>query len=202
MRQCYDSNGIKYPLKNLKSIENKIKLLQKCRAKKVKGSSRYNKLSFTNASHYNKIKNIRNNESRHIVKKITKVSNIIFIEDLITKDLIKSAKGTMENQGKKVKQKSGLNRVILDSRWETFERFLGERAIVYKVNPTYTSQKCSECGYISKDNRKTQSKFKCMSCELAMNADHNASINVLSSGMGTINGTSSKLCVISLFTNS
>ena len=103
-----------------------------------------------------------------------------------TKNLTKSARGTIENPGKNVKQKSGLNRVIQDSGWYKLEKFIGERAVVHKVDPKYTSQRCSECGHVSKDNRKTQSEFKCMSCNLEMNADFNASLNILASGIGTI----------------
>ena len=103
-----------------------------------------------------------------------------------TKNLAKNARGTIENLGKNVKQKSGLNRVIQDIGWYKLGKFMGERAVVHKVDPKYTSQKCSECGQVSKDNRKTQSKFKCMSCNLEMNADINASINILASGMETI----------------
>ena len=186
VRQCYDSNGIKYQLRDLESLANRIILLNKWKAKKVKGSSRYNKLSFTIASHYKKISNIRDNELRHIAKEITSHSDLVILEDLKTKNLTKSARGTIENPGKNVKQKSGLNRVIQDSGWYKLEKFIGERAVVHKVDPKYTSQKCSECGHVSKDNRKTQSKFKCMSCNLEMNADFNASLNILASGMGTI----------------
>ena len=186
VRQCYDSNGVKYPLRDLESLANRIKFLLKWRAKKVKGSSRYNKLSFTIASHFSKIKTIRDNELRHIVKEITSHSDLVILEDLKTKNLTKSARGTIENPGKNVKQKSGLNRVIQDSGWYKLEKFIGERAVVHKVDPKYTSQRCSECGHVSKDNRKTQSEFKCMSCNLEMNADFNASLNILASGIGTI----------------
>ena len=58
---------------------------------------------------------------------------------------------------------------------------------VRKVNPKYTSQKCSCCGHISKDNRpkgdKGQAYFSCTNPECKMhgeviNADWNASINI------------------------
>ena len=97
--------------------------------------------------------------------------------------MTKSAKGTVENPGKNVKQKYGLNRVIQDSRWGKLERFIEERSVVYKVDPKGTSQKCSSCGYKSEENRKTQSKFRCM---LEMNADFNASLNIVALGMGTL----------------
>jgi len=46
------------------------------------------------------------------------------------------------------------------------------------TNAEYTSQQCSKCGYIHKDNRKTQEKFKCIHCGYENNADLNASINI------------------------
>lgn len=46
------------------------------------------------------------------------------------------------------------------------------------VNPAYTSQTCSKCGHVDKENRQTQEKFKCTKCGFELNADHNAAINI------------------------
>ena len=46
------------------------------------------------------------------------------------------------------------------------------------VNPRYTSQQCSECGFISKENRKSQSEFICIKCGYVENADINAAKNI------------------------
>lgn len=46
------------------------------------------------------------------------------------------------------------------------------------VNPAYTSQKCSKCGYIDKENRPSQAIFECKSCGFKTNADYNASQNI------------------------
>ncbi len=54
-----------------------------------------------------------------------------------------------------------------------------ERGIVVKyINPQYTSQRCSCCGYIAKGNRKEQSKFECVQCGYKANADYNAAKNI------------------------
>lgn len=53
-----------------------------------------------------------------------------------------------------------------------------EGITVKYVNPAFTSQTCSNCGYIDKDNRQTQEEFICKKCKLKFNADHNASINI------------------------
>lgn len=49
---------------------------------------------------------------------------------------------------------------------------------VVKVKPAYTSQRCSRCGNIDKDNRPSQAKFRCTQCGYETNADFNASQNL------------------------
>ena len=45
---------------------------------------------------------------------------------------------------------------------------------IIAVNPAYTSQECSRCHYVSKDNRKSQKDFICRHCHYSCNADVNA----------------------------
>ena len=49
---------------------------------------------------------------------------------------------------------------------------------VIKINPQYTSKRCSKCGNIDLENRKKQDLFKCTSCGFECNADFNASQNL------------------------
>ncbi|MDR3594230.1 transposase [Clostridium sp.] len=49
---------------------------------------------------------------------------------------------------------------------------------VHLINPEFTSQRCSECGNIDKDNRLTQKEFICTTCGYKENADINASKNI------------------------
>lgn len=53
-----------------------------------------------------------------------------------------------------------------------------EGIIVEYIDPAFTSQTCSRCGNVDKENRQTQEKFKCTKCGFELNADHNASINI------------------------
>lgn len=50
--------------------------------------------------------------------------------------------------------------------------------VVNVINPRYTSQRCSNCGHIHKDNRKTQETFECTSCGHKDFADYNAAKNI------------------------
>ena len=48
-----------------------------------------------------------------------------------------------------------------------------------EVDPKHTSQRCSKCGHVSAESRKTQAKFKCVECGHSENADINATKNIL-----------------------
>ena len=80
--------------------------------------------------------------------------------------------------------KDGFDNTILRN-WSYYEL---QQMIEYKadrlgikvryVNPAYTSQTCSKCGNIDKENRQTQETFVCTKCGFKLNADHNAAINI------------------------
>ncbi|MCY4520704.1 MAG: transposase, partial [Caldilineaceae bacterium] len=90
------------------------------------------------------------------------------------------AKGTREAPGTNVKAKSGLNRVILASGWGQLERKLAYKAgHVAQVDPASASQPCSRCGHVAQATRPSQAVFACQACGWALNADHNAAINIL-----------------------
>jgi putative transposase len=105
-----------------------------------------------------------------------------------------SASGTLADPGKQVKQKSGLNKAILEQGWSEFRRQLeykmrwaGGRLIA--VPAMNTSRTCPECGCCSKDNRKTQAEFACIACGYAANADFVGATNILAAGHAVIGGS-------------
>ncbi|MCY4161847.1 MAG: transposase [Flavobacteriaceae bacterium] len=168
--QVTDHHGTFYHLTDTSRIEKRIRKLQKQKAKKIKGSYRYKKIVKAIAKKHQKIKNIRNNDLKHIANQITRCSTSVVMEDLKTKGMTASASGTIEAPGKHVKAKSGLNRSILGTGWYQLEQHLSERGVVHKVNPAYTSQTCSCCGYVSKKNRLSQALFICQQCGYKDNA--------------------------------
>jgi len=98
-----------------------------------------------------------------------------------------SARGTVEEPGRNIKAKSGLNKSILDQGWHEFRRQLDYKlywrgGTLVEVNPRHTSQQCSSCGYTSKENRVTQEVFRCQACGHEENADINAAKNILTVG--------------------
>lgn len=86
----------------------------------------------------------------------------------------KSAKGTVDNPGTKVKAKSGLNKALL------------EEGFLIKVAPKNTSGRCPKCSYIDKDNRMTQANFVCEKCGYSDNADVVGAMNVLRAGLAKL----------------
>jgi len=58
------------------------------------------------------------------------------------------------------------------------ERFCQDQGVlVEKVNPTYSSQRCSQCGWTRKSNRKRKT-FCCSQCDFTCDSDLNASLNI------------------------
>jgi putative transposase len=112
---------------------------------------------------------------------------LVRFEKLNIKNMTRSAKGTVEQPGKNVRQKAGLNRVILAQGWGLLRRRTEQKAPgrVEDVPAPFTSLRCSACGWIEKKSRKSQADFVCVSCGFTCNADENASINV-AAGQGGI----------------
>lgn len=109
-------------------------------------------------------------------------------EDLHLPAMTHSAKGTIEEPGRRVKQKAGLNRAMLDKSHgailaRTKEKALRRGHQVLLVPAPYTSTTCSECGYNDPSNRASRSVFICGACGYKAHAGINAAINICERGM-------------------
>jgi putative transposase len=119
-----------------------------------------------------------------ITTELTRRFSYVAIEDLKLKNMTGSAKGDAETPGKKVKQKAGLNRAILNvSMYKIREQleYKSEKSgtTVKAVDPKHTSQTCFICDHKSAGNRKKQDQFVCEKCNHQDNADVNAAKNIL-----------------------
>jgi putative transposase len=116
--------------------------------------------------------------------------DVIRVENLDVKGMTRSARGTTAEPGRNVGQKAGLNRGILGSSWGLLVRRLQDKALgrVEKVNAAYTSQRCSACGHIAAESRKSQALFACVACGYACNADVNAARNIAAGHAVTARG--------------
>ena len=184
------SNGEYFePINAFKNLKGKLAKLQKQFKHKTKFSKNWQKLKAKIAKLHHKISNIRKNYLHQISSKISKNHAIVYVEDLQVANMSKSASraGNAEQHGKNVKQKSGLNRAILDQSWAEFRRQMAYKlswngGFLFAVPPQNTSRCCPNCGHTSKDNRQTQANFECMECGYQNNADVVGAINVLKRG--------------------
>jgi len=116
--------------------------------------------------------------------------DVIRIEDLSIKSMTRSAKGTISAPGRNVAAKAALNRGISRSGWGLLARRMQDKAPgrVEKVNPAFTSQRCSACGHIAPESRKSQALFRCVACTYTENADVNAAKNIAAGHAVTARG--------------
>jgi putative transposase len=124
---------------------------------------------------------------------LSKNHAMVCIEDLQVRNMSKSSKGTVEQPGKKVAQKSGLNKSILDQGWFEFRRQLEYKQVwlggdVLAVPARNTSRTCPACGHMSAENRQTQARFACVECGYENNADVVGAINILNRGIKMLEG--------------
>ena len=116
--------------------------------------------------------------------------DVIRVEDLNVKSMTRSAKGTVANPGRNVRQKAGLNRGILDSGWSILVTRLEQKAParVERVRAAYTSQTCNACKVVDPKSRKSQTVFMCTSCGWQAHADVNAARDIAAGHAVTARG--------------
>ena len=186
------SNGEFFePLNAFKTDKGKLAKLQRQLKNKVKFSQNWQKLKAKIAKLHHKIANCRKDFLHKISTQISKNHAMIYIEDLQVSNMSKSAKGTVEAHGKNVKQKSGLNRSILDQSWFEFRRQLSYKTqwqggFLVAVPAQNTSRTCPCCGHVAKENRQTQANFECVECGYTENADVVGALNVLGRGRAIV----------------
>ena len=175
------------PLNSFKKLEKKLAKFQRTLARRIKGSENSKKVKRQLAKLHIQIANARNDYLHKLSHDLSKNHAVVVLEDLKVANMSKSAKGTVEEPGKNVKAKSGLNKSILDQGWYEFKRQLGYKlewlgGMLVLVNPKNTSRCCPQCGQTSADNRKTQASFVCVECGYKENADLVGALNVLRAG--------------------
>ena len=140
---------------------------------------------------YARIANVRLDFLQKTSYAISQNHAMVVLEDLQVSNMSRSAAGTVEQPGKNVKQKTGLNRAILDQGWGEFRRqleykMLWSGGLFISVPPNGTSIACPGCGHVSKENRKTQAQFACVESGFSENADLVGAINVRRAGHARI----------------
>lgn len=175
------------PLNSFRRLEEELAKEQRKLSRKEKHSSNFKKQKRRVGRIHRTIANARNDYLHKASTELSRAHGVIALEDLKVSNMSASAKGTVEDPGKNVNVKSGLNKSILDQGWFQFRRQLEYKQLwrggrVVLVDPKNTSRQCPECGHTAKDNRKSQAVFACEQCGFSGNADDIASLNIKAVG--------------------
>ena len=202
-----DNTFIDLPKDRLDRIDREIRRRQKAQARRVSMSGKtvreyrrhasraYERTAREISRLYAKAHRIRDDWQHKTTTRLVREYDVIVLEDLNLQGMSRRAKAKPEPDrpgaylpnGQSAKR--ALNRSLhsaalggIASKLEYKTRLTGRNRLVL-VNPAYTSQTCSKCGYRAKENRESQAVFECKRCHARMNADLNAASNILKRGL-------------------
>ena len=161
-----------------------LRKAQRALARKMRGSANRRKAVRRIARIQMRVANARKDFLHKHSTIIAKNHGVVVVEALPVRSLSASAKGTVTEPGRRVRQKAGLNRAILDQGWGLFRTMLAYKLAdrggrLVEVPAAYTSQTCACCGHVDAANRPSQAVFVCVRCGHRANADTNAATNIL-----------------------
>ena len=166
---------------------DRIAKRQRSLARAQRGSKKRSARKRDLAREHARIRNARRTRLHQISKAIVEAhpGAVIAFEDLVIRNMVRSARGTVEKPGHNVRQKSGLNRAIHDACWGKLIEFTTYKAesaggSVVRVDPRNTSQRCSDCKVLVP--KKRDEHHSCPHCGLEMHRDINAALNIEDAG--------------------
>jgi putative transposase len=142
---------------------------------------------------HERIRNRRHDFVHQLSRKLVNRFGLIAVEKLNVKNMSKSPAPkqdaeTGEYLSNGASAKAGLNKSILDAAWSMFRFCLAYKAESAgrkntEVNPAYTSQDCSQCGY-RVPKTLSERVHVCPCCGLVLDRDVNAARNILQIAVG------------------
>ncbi|MFF4467272.1 RNA-guided endonuclease InsQ/TnpB family protein [Streptomyces mirabilis] len=190
-----DSNGefVPNPRHGAKASA-KLEVAQQALSRCKRGSKRRRKAVDTVARLHRKVRRQRLDHAHKTALDLVRERDFVAHEDLKIRNMNRAPapKPDPNQQGSFLPNgasaKAGLNRSIADAGWGVFLAILAAKAEgagrqVMAVDPRNTSRTCPECRHVSAENRPTQEKFHCVSCDHTAHADTVGAINVLRAGL-------------------
>lgn len=159
------------------------------KALRGKKSKRARKVKKALARRHRRVANRRKNRLHQTTNNLIRTHSLIVTEELSAKNMTASARGTVDNPGKMVAQKAGLNRAILDTAPGSFLNVLftkaeeaGCRVVVLDTRKYRPSQTCPSCGCIRKKGL-DEREHKCGDCGFESSRDQAAALWMLVVGL-------------------
>ncbi|MDR1541956.1 MAG: transposase [Clostridiales bacterium] len=174
---CTTSDGEKIKLPNLNAKEQKVIREQKRLSRKAKGGKNRRKQKIKLARAHKAVGNTRRDFQHKLSKKITDESQVIAVEGLATKNMLKSHR---------------LARAIARQGWRQFAdmlRYKAERKsrTLVKIDRWHPSSRiCSACGSRGTKKPLNVREWQCAECGSIHDRDINAAINILTAGTAGI----------------
>lgn len=179
------------PANHGKTALEALRKAQRALARKARGSANRRKAVQRVAKLQRRVADARKDFLHKHSTIIAKNHGVVVVEALPVRSMSASAQGTATEPGRRVRQKAGLNRAILDQGWGLFRTMLAYKLAarggkLVEVAAAYTSQTCAGCGHVDAANRPSQAVFACGRCGHRANADTNAAINILRRADGAL----------------
>ena len=170
--------------RHLAAATRRLAAAQRALSRTAKGSNRRRRAAARVARIHTQVTNLRTNATNQLTSRLVHQHAVIAVEDLNVAGMTRSARGTIDNPGRNVRQKAGLNRAILDGAFATIRwqldhktRWYGSRlAVIGRFEPS--SKTCSACGTAKTTLPLAERTFTCESCGLVIDRDHNAARNI------------------------
>ncbi len=158
--------------KFLKQSAEKIKKLQRELSRKKKGSKNREKAKIALAKSWRKVRSQRDDFTHKLSHKLATENKLVVFEDLKIQNMVKN---------------HNLASAIMDSTWGKLRQLTAYKAErrsgrVIFVNPSGTSQKCSERGEMI-PKFLSERVHQCLKCGLTLDRDINAARNILKAGL-------------------
>jgi len=156
------------------NTRKKLKRAQQKFSRTKKGSKNRERQAIKVAKIYRKISRQREHYYHQITNKLLNENQVIVMESLKIQNMLEKRK---------------LSRLIADASWSLLTNMLEYKANWYgreiiKIDTYFPSSKmCSSCGNIKQDLQLSDRIYKCSNCDLEMDRDHNATLNIKNSGI-------------------
>lgn len=157
-----------------------VERFQRVVSRRKRGGKNRRKAVRLLARAHERVKSARRDFLHKTSRKIVNSTDTVALEALDVRSMTRSAKGTLEEPGRNVRAKAGLNRALLDASFGLLRQMIVAKAeeaarTVVEVDPRFSSQECARCANVAAESRRRR-RYLCIGCGFSVHADVNAAL--------------------------